>query len=159
MLKVKTICFMLLMGLCVRCFAAADYAKQYDPARDPAKDLQAALLAARTEGKLVLMEIGGDWCVWCHRLDEFLHSDTKLWQQLNDVFVLLKVNVSEENENKAFLSQFPAVIGYPHIFVLNPSGELLASQNTGELEQGKSYSKTNVVSFISKWQATLKSAR
>ena len=159
MLKVKTFCFIVFMSVCVRSFAAAEYAKQYDPARDPAKDLQAALSTARTEGKLVLMEIGGDWCVWCHRLDEFLHAEQKLWQQLNDVFVVLKVNVSEENENKTFLSQYPSVIGYPHIFILNNEGELLASQNTGELEQGKTYSTENVTNFIAKWRATLNSAR
>ena len=53
----------------------------------------------------------------------------------------MKVNVSQENRNRAFLSRFPRIPGYPHILILADSGTLIRSQATGELEDGKSYSE------------------
>jgi hypothetical protein len=63
----------------------------------------------------------------------------------------MKVNYSEDNENKAFLSQFPEVKGYPHLFVLDAEGGLLHSQFTGELEQGKGYDRAKFLAFMKEW--------
>ena len=38
---------------------------EYDPARDPAADLDEALLIAQEERKHVLLVVGGDWCPDC----------------------------------------------------------------------------------------------
>ena len=43
--------------------------------------------------------------------------------------------MSDENENKAFLSKYPEIQGYPHLYVLEKDGTLLQSQNTAELEE------------------------
>lgn len=37
-------------------------------------------------------------------------------------YVYMKMNMSQENRNRAFLSQFPRIPGYPHIFVLADTG-------------------------------------
>lgn len=38
--------------------------------------------------------------------------------------------------------------GYPHLFVLDKEGALMVSQNTGELESGKSYDKDKLLVFL-----------
>ena len=43
--------------------------------------------------------------------------------------------MSEENENKEFLSKYPEIKAYPHLFILEKDGSLLHSQNTEELEK------------------------
>ena len=37
----------------------------YDPSRDAFKDFEDAQLQAEQEGKLILIQIGGNWCSWC----------------------------------------------------------------------------------------------
>lgn len=126
-------------------------APAYNPASDPAADLQKAMGVAQKENKRILVEVGGEWCVWCHIMDRFYDSHPALLKLREDHYVLLKVNFSEENQNKAFLSQYPAVPGYPHIFILESDGTLLHSQNTSELEDGQSYNEKNFTAFLVDW--------
>lgn len=123
----------------------------YDPQRDPAEDLEQAVERARLTNKRILLEVGGEWCSWCHALDRFIHSNTRVADQLREDYLIVKVNYSEDNENAAFLSQYPEIPGYPHIFVLDRDGTFLHSQGTGELEQDKSYSEEAFVAFLNTW--------
>ena len=63
----------------------------------------------------------------------------------------MKVNYSEENENKAVPSAYPEIKGYPHLFVLDADGKLLHSQFTGELEKGKGYDRAKFFAFLKDW--------
>ncbi len=63
----------------------------------------------------------------------------------------MKVNFSKENKNEKFLSKYPEIPGYPHIFVLDKNGKLLHSQNTGELESGSNHDKKKMMDFLKKW--------
>ena len=51
---------------------------RFDPTRDAVKDLDAALVKARAENKRVLVEVGGEWCTWCHILDRFFAANPGL---------------------------------------------------------------------------------
>ena len=64
------------------------------------------------------MELGGEWCIWRHRLDAFWEQYPDLAEQLEDNFVMMKVNFSPGNENKQVLSRYPEIPRYPHFFVL-----------------------------------------
>lgn len=130
--------------------AGADSAG-YDPARDPAADLRAAVDEARESGRRILLEVGGEWCIWCHRLEAFVAGDPEVRALWDGGFVSVKVNYSDENHNEEFLSRYPEVDGYPHLFVLDTDGSLLHSQGTGELEAGKGYSKQAVTAFLERW--------
>lgn len=124
----------------------------YDPARNPADDLQQAILIAQSENKRIILELGGDWCIWCKFMDEFYDSHADILKFRADHYILVKVNVSEENMNEEFLSQFPEPAGYPHIYILESDGTLLHSQNTGELEDGgESYVPEVFLGFLQKW--------
>ena len=124
---------------------------QYDPNRDAAADIEAAVAEARRSGRHVLIEVGGQWCVWCHRLDDYLKQNRKLAALLERNFVMVKVNYSPENENEKVLSGYPEVAGYPHFFVLDGQGKLLHSQDTAELEKGKSYHARRFKRFLTRW--------
>jgi thiol:disulfide interchange protein len=124
----------------------------YDPARNPAEDLQQAILLAQQENKRIMLELGGDWCIWCKYLEEFYKSHPEILQFRIDNFVLMKVNVGPENMNEGFLSQYPEVTGYPHIYVLDSDGTFLYSQDTVELENGAdSYVPETFMAFLQKW--------
>ena len=124
---------------------------KYDPARNAEQDIRDAVAEAKREGKRVLLEVGGEWCIWCHIMDDFFekHPDVLALREKN--FVMLKINFSEENKNEQVLSRYPTVKGYPHIFVLDRSGKLLHSQDTGQLEEGKSYNLDKFMTFLKAW--------
>lgn len=137
--------------------AAADIAAvaalnaQFDPARDPVADLETAKVEAQRGGKRIMLDVGGEWCSWCHLLDAFMEGDSEMRRFRDAHYVWMKVNYSEDNENAAFLSRFPAITGYPHLFVLDADGELLHSQFTGELEKGKGYDRAKFFAFLKEW--------
>ncbi len=101
--------------------------------------------------KRIILDVGGEWCKWCHIIDKFIDEQTEINEYLNNHYILLKINYSEENKNEKFLSQYPEIEGYPHFFVLEKNGELLHSQNTGLLEEGKSYDPEKFMNFLKEW--------
>lgn len=131
----------------------------YDPKADPAADLQQALKRARKQGKHVLLEVGGNWCKWCHRLERYIetHKDVKAaWQR---AFVVVRVSVDEANDNKPFLAAYPRFDGLPYLYVLDATGKLVLPQSTGALEQGESYDHAKVMAFLKRFNtATPRSA-
>ena len=123
----------------------------YDAARNPAKDLQAAIEDATRTNRRILLEVGGDWCVYCGIMDATFQSHPALKKVLDERYVTLKVNFSKENPNEAFLSKFPQIIDYPHFFVLDSQGTLLRSQPTHPFEHGKTYNVGKLDSFLKKY--------
>lgn len=125
--------------------------EKFDPTRDPEKDLAAAVERASKSGQQILLDVGGEWCSWCHKLDAFFQENKDVAAFLHQHFVVVKVNFSKDNPNEKFLSQFPVIKGYPHLFVLGPDGKLLHSQSTGELESGDHHDHDKVFAFLKKW--------
>lgn len=124
--------------------------KIFDPTRDSAKDIEAAIKKATKEKKRILLDVGGNWCSWCHKLDYLFTTNKEIGAMLKK-YVVVKVNFSQENENKDVLSKYPTIPGYPHIFVLEKDGKLLHSQDTGLLESGDHHDPDKVMEFLKKW--------
>lgn len=141
----RAICLMIAASLVL---AAAP---KYDPKADPSADLAKAMAEAQRGNKRILIEVGGEWCGWCHRMHAFFDQNEPLRKLRDDNFVVFQVNFSEENRNEKFLAQFPKIEGYPHIFVLDAGGKLLHSQNTGDLEEGKGYNLEKFTAFLKQW--------
>ena len=76
----------------------------YDKNRDPAADLAAAIPQAQRENKRILLEVGGEWCVYCRLINKVIHEDERLMKMLDDGFIVVKVNFSDDVKNAAFLS-------------------------------------------------------
>ncbi|MGB0938639.1 MAG: thioredoxin family protein [Colwellia sp.] len=128
------------------------YSRVYDDTSDPFKDAVAAIKLADTTNRNVLIEIGGNWCTWCHKMDTFLEKNPKVFDALHSKFVLLKINVSDSNENEAFMKSLPPVLGYPHMYVSTAKGKMLLSKDTAELIEGSEYSVKQWLDFLNKWQ-------
>ena len=125
----------------------------FDPYRDAAKDLQEATVLARTSGKNVLVEVGGNWCSWCRRLNMLFDENKEIKEILASNFVMVHLNWSKENKNEAVLAHYPKIAGYPHFFVLDGEGKLLKSQDSGALEEGDHHDPEKVKAFLSQWKA------
>ena len=123
----------------------------FDPARDPAQDLAAALRIAQATRRRVLVEVGGEWSTWSRALDRFFRAQPELKKIRDANFVSLKVNYSKENPNATFLARWPKVADYPHLFVLDADGRLLHSQPSALLEADKDYDLDAVRTFLVSW--------
>jgi thiol:disulfide interchange protein len=124
---------------------------KFDPARDADKDIRAAVAGAKAAHKRLILDVGGEWCGWCHALDKFYATHDELRAYRDKHFVWLKVNFSPENTNQAVLSRYPTINGYPHLFVLESDGTLLHSQDTSPLEEGPAYNLDRMMEFLVKW--------
>jgi len=124
---------------------------KYDPGRNAEQDLRNAVTEAQRAGKHILLEVGGDWCSWCHIMDKYFDQNPKLTKYRDDNYITVKINFSPQNENEKFLSQYPKIPGYPHLFVLETDGKLLHSKFTAELEEGQSYNLQRFTDFLETW--------
>ncbi|MCP4419851.1 MAG: DUF255 domain-containing protein [Chloroflexi bacterium] len=127
------------------------FVADYDPARDPEADVQAAVELAQASNKHILLIAGGEWCGWCHILEAYFHDTPSVEALLRENYLIVKVNFSEENENDVFFAQYPEITGYPHFFILESNGSFIRSQPTGVLESGDSYDEQSMVDFLTTW--------
>ncbi len=133
--------------------ASAALRASFDPARDPAADLETAKVEAARGNRRIILDVGGEWCERCQLLDDLVDGDSTLRSLRDAGFVWVKVNVSEENHNAAFLAGYPPVERHPHLLVLDADGALLRSQPVEALEEGDSFSVERVAAFLEDWTA------
>ncbi|MDP2364702.1 MAG: thioredoxin family protein [Ignavibacteria bacterium] len=150
----KSILFLFVMFfLTISLFSQSEeIVTKFDPSRSPDSDLKAAVELAKNTNKRIILDVGGEWCIWCHRIDAFMHNTNEIKSLIEENYIFVKINYSKENKNEKFLSQYPQVEGYPHFFMLDENGKILHSQNTGELEKDKDYDKEKFIAFLNKWK-------
>ena len=86
------------------------------------------LHAARTEGKPVLLDFFADWCTSCQSLEKETLTETGVMGTLNTQgYQLLKVDISDVNEdNRALMERF-GIIGLPCLIFIDPTGSEIES--------------------------------
>jgi thioredoxin-related protein len=130
-----------------------DKVKLYDPDLDGMKQINEAISKAKSQGKHVLIQYGGNWCSWCIRFDAFCKADTSIMRIVNSNYVPLKLNYSPENKNEAanrFLGN-PARFGFPVFIILDRTGKVLHIQDSALLEEGQGYNTRKVKDFFRNW--------
>ena len=127
----------------------------YNPNADAVMDLNEAVTRANSEGKHVMVQIGGNWCKWCRMFYLWSHENKTIDSLLIADYVVLHANFSKENKNPALMKRldFPQRFGFPVFVILDGSGNRLHTQNTGYLEAGEGYSEKKVVEFLKQWNA------
>jgi thiol-disulfide isomerase/thioredoxin len=123
----------------------------YDATRNAAGDIERAIAEARKTGKRVLLDVGGDWCPWCHTLDRFFEEHPDLLQLREANFITVAVFYGSENKNEEALSHYSKVLGIPHFFILDNDGTLLQSQHVVELQASGNYGADKMKEFLTKW--------
>jgi len=129
-----------------------EYSRVYSPESNPFEDGRKALARAKAFKRRVLIEVGGEWCQYCHILDKFIQSNDDVAKAFYKAFVVLKVNVSDENKNREFMSNFGRVNGYPHFFVTESNGKVIHSTGPSVLSEKGRHSKKAFFTFIDRWK-------
>lgn len=121
--------------------------KPYNEEEDAQAALDQRIAQAKKEGKYVFVQVGGNWCIWCLRFNDFVQQTPELKQVVDQNFVYYHLNYSKNNKNKEVFNKYtPDVrgIGYPFFFVIDGNGEVKNIMASGELEEGKGYSAAKV---------------
>jgi thioredoxin-related protein len=129
--------------------------KLYDPSIDGMKQINEAVAKAKSAGKHVLIQYGGNWCPWCLRFDAFCKADAEISKIISDNYIPVKLNYSPENKNdasNAFLGN-PSRFGFPVFIILDGNGKVLHIQDSGLMESGQSYDQKKVTGFMKNWTA------
>ncbi len=133
----------------------------YDASRNPATDLAETVRRATKEKKRILIQVGGDWCSPCRLMTTLMETNSVVRETISNSFIVMKVAVTDEQGNEAFLSQYPPIDAYPHIVVLDSDGRFLHSQGTfqwddepgpDELDASKRYNQESFRQFLVAWQ-------
>jgi len=130
--------------------------KLYDPSLDGMKQLKEAIAQAKSSGKHLLVQYGGNWCPWCVKFDAFCKNDPDISKIISDNYLPVKLNYSSENQNSPsneFLGN-PRRFGFPVLIIVDGKGKVLHIQDSGLLEEGQGYSKDKVLRFFKNWTAT-----
>ena len=127
--------------------------KLYKPEENAKKEIEKSVEEAKKTGKHVLVQVGGNWCIWCARFNDFVTNDKSLDSLMNSNYVVYHLNHSKENKNSDILAkyEYPQRFGFPVFLILNEKGELVHTQTSWYLESEKSYHKEKVTAFFNDW--------
>lgn len=140
----------------ITCFITKAQTKPlYDPAANAEKDLEYLIMVAKSQNKHVLIQAGGNWCIWCLRFEDFVKKDSAINAVIEKNYIVYHLNWSKENENKKIFAKygFPQRFGFPVFIVLNSKGERIHTQNSEYFEEGKTYNTARVKAFLEMWTA------
>lgn len=133
--------------------AAADtIPDHYDPTRNPAADLRAALALAATDHKEILIDFGANWCPDCRVLDMLFQSgETRPLLQRD--YHVVAVDVGQFNLNLGFAAKYVnlATSGIPALVVLTPDGKTRVATNDGSFENARTMNNDQVNAFLARW--------
>lgn len=152
---------LVLLGAVTALRAAPEYPKQgpdiYDREADGTELIAAAVTRAQAEHKHVLVDLGANWCVWCHRLHHTMQTDAAVAKVLHDNFVLVMIDVNHRDgrkRNDTVNERYgnPMAQGLPVLVVLDGNGKQLTTQETGALEDGKAaHDPAKIIAFLRRW--------
>lgn len=125
----------------------------YKPEENAENAIAAAVKEAKEQKKHVFVQVGGNWCIWCARFNDYVTKDLSIDSLIQKSYVVYHLNYSKENYNTDLMAKyrFPQRFGFPVFLVLDGEGELLHTQNSEYLEDGKGYDKRKVIDFFGNW--------
>lgn len=135
--------------------------KVYDSKINPLEQIDNAVVKAKSEGKFVICQVGGNWCPWCLKFADFIFNDTTISNVIAANFEYIHVNYSpRKSQGAEKLEQGKALMkrlnnagrfGFPVLVVLDGEGKVIHIQDSGLLEEGESYNQKKVLDFFKGW--------
>ena len=135
--------------------------KVYDESINPLEQIDQAVAKAKSEGKFVICQVGGNWCPWCLRFADFITNDTTISKVIDENFVYAHVNYNPRKSGGEEQQQQAAALmkrlnncgrfGFPVFVVLDENGNVIHIQDSNFLEEGQGYNQEEVLRFFKNW--------
>ena len=122
----------------------------YDSSLDGVKQLDEAIEKLQGRDRLILVQVGGDWCKWCMRLNQTISEDPELLKALDEQFEWVHIYYGKENKNAEAMKRLdnPTDLGFPVFVLLDNQGNVLRKISTEGFEAGDGYDKAKLLHFI-----------
>ncbi|HVN76829.1 MAG TPA: thioredoxin family protein [Thermoanaerobaculaceae bacterium] len=132
----------------------------YDPSADGWGQVKAAAAGAASDGKRVLVIVGGNWCTWCRALDRLMGEDAALKAEVAAHYELVHLNWSKENKNEAAMAKLghPDTLGFPAFVVVSSKLKVLHLQESGAFENPDhskpGHDPSKLLAFLQAWDGS-----
>jgi len=130
--------------------------KPYHPEANAELEIQNAVKLAKKTHKNVIIQAGGNWCIWCLRFNNYVQQTPELKKLADDNYVYYHLNWSPENKNEKVFAKYGNPgdkFGYPVFVVLDENGKQIHTQDSAVLEEGSGYSLEKVKAFFNAWKS------
>jgi thiol-disulfide isomerase/thioredoxin len=127
--------------------------KPYDPSADADAALNAAFARARTSGKRVLIDLGGNWCPDCIILSNIM-SLPEVAPFIAAHYEVVMVDVGRFNRNLQIPARFGVtrrMEGVPYVLITDPDGKLLNAGNAASLDEARTMQPQAIVDLLASW--------
>lgn len=125
--------------------------KPYNTEEDGLAKIEELLVECQKQNKKLLIQIGGNWCVWCLRFNHLVTTDKELKKILDKKYIYYHLNYSPENKNEKAFAKYGnpgEKYGYPAFLILDKRGNILTTRKTEDMEESKGYNKEKVRKFL-----------
>ncbi|MPS71798.1 MAG: thioredoxin family protein [Chryseobacterium sp.] len=129
--------------------------KPYHPEANAELDIKNAVKLAKKEHKNVVIQAGGNWCIWCLRFNNYVQQTPELKQIVDNNYIYYHLNWSPENKNEKIFTGYGnpgEKFGYPVFIILDENGKQIHTQDSAVLEEGNGYSLEKVKDFFNSWK-------
>ena len=125
----------------------------YDATRDADADVAAALARAATNGHMVMIILGGNWCHDSRALATHF-ADPEFQTMLRDRYEVVYVDVGHRDRNLHIPERYGAatVAGTPTVLLLSPQGSLLNRGTAGSWRNAASRSRRTIYAAFARFR-------
>ena len=96
------------------------------------KDLDQALLRAKANNQIVMLDFYADWCISCKELERFVFSNANVVNKMQNVIALQADVTANDATDKALMTRFN-IIGPPAILFFKNGIENRPQRIVGEI--------------------------
>ncbi|MDE2357257.1 MAG: thioredoxin family protein [Alphaproteobacteria bacterium] len=124
----------------------------YDEHADADAAVKAGLLQARREHKLLLIDLGGNWCPDCRILAGVMRLP-EVASFVSAHYVVVPVDVGRENKNLQIPARWGVkkLSGVPSILVIGPDGRLKDEGHVAALADARSMTPQGLADWLAQW--------
>nr|WP_317207248.1 thioredoxin family protein [Chryseobacterium turcicum] len=128
--------------------------KPYDAKADAQADINKLIAQAKKEGKNIIIQAGGNWCIWCLRFNQYVQTTPELKKIVDENYLYYHLNYSPDNKNEKVFAKYININEqqfYPFFIILDKNGNKIHVQQSDVLEQDKGYSLEKTKAFFNQW--------
>jgi thiol:disulfide interchange protein len=128
--------------------------KPYDEKADADAQVDAAFARAKQNGKLVLIDLGGNWCLDCIILANVMQLP-EMKPFMAKYYEVVSVDVGRFDKNFQIPARYGIdkrqLNGVPALLVLTPDGKLLNGRKTTMLADARTMTPQSIADWLGRW--------
>jgi thiol-disulfide isomerase/thioredoxin len=124
----------------------------YDVSADAEAQVAAAAARAKKAGKLLLIDLGGNWCPDCRILAGIMEMPS-VKPFLHKHYEIVSVDIGRMDKNMQIPARygFPKLAGVPAVIVVTPQGKVVNRGDAFVLADARAMSTQAVVDQLAAW--------